>query len=84
MSTIPNRAPSPSYPTLEAILVIQNRPLQPFYSTRDLAQIFGVCVRAVQNWITLGRLTPRNLPGRSKFLPQDIEEFLKGSLKGGG
>lgn len=70
------------YPTLEAILALQNLPLQPMYTNRDVAQIFDVCVRAIQNWITAGRLKPRDLPGRWKFFPQDLEEFLKTSNKG--
>jgi hypothetical protein len=70
------------YPMLEAILAIQELPLQPMYTNRDVAKIFKVCVRAIQNWITAGRLTPRALPGRWKFFPQDLEEFLRTSPKG--
>jgi hypothetical protein len=70
------------YPMLEAILAIQHLPLQPMYTNRDVAKIFKVCVRAIQNWITAGRLTPRNLPGRWKFFPQDLETFLRNSPKG--
>jgi hypothetical protein len=70
------------YPMLEAILAIQELPLQPMYTNRDVAKIFKVCVRAIQNWITAGRLTPRLLPGRWKFFPQDLEAFLQASNKG--
>ena len=70
------------YPNLEAILAIQDLPLQPMYTNRDVAKIFKVCVRAIQNWITAGRLTPRNLPGRWKFFPSDLEDFLNTSQKG--
>ena len=70
------------YPMLEAILAIQELPLQPMYTNRDVAKIFKVCVRAIQNWITAGRMTPRNLPGRWKFFPQDLEDFLMTSRKG--
>jgi predicted site-specific integrase-resolvase len=66
---------------LEAILALQNLTLQPMYTNRDVAKIFKVCVRAIQNWITAGHLTPRDLPGRWKFFPQDLEEFLNGSNK---
>jgi hypothetical protein len=69
------------YPMLEAILAIQQLPLQPMYTNRDVAGIFKVCVRAIQNWITAGRLTPRDLPGRWKFFPQDLEDFLVASRK---
>ncbi|HLY40562.1 MAG TPA: helix-turn-helix domain-containing protein [Terracidiphilus sp.] len=71
------------YPMLEAILAIQNLPLQPMYTNKDVSKIFKVCVRAIQNWISAGRLTPRNLPGRWKFFPQDLEDFLKSSQKDG-
>jgi Helix-turn-helix domain len=74
--------PEPSkYPMLEAILVIQKKPLQPMYSNSDLAGIFKTCVRSIQNWTSSGLLIPRNLPGRWKFLPQDIEDFLIASRK---
>jgi hypothetical protein len=69
------------YPMLEAVLAIQNLPLQPMYTNRDVAKIFKVCVRAIQNWITAGRLIPRALPGRWKFFPQDLEDFLRSSQK---
>jgi hypothetical protein len=70
------------YPMLQAILAIQDLQLQPMYTNRDVAKIFKVCVRAIQNWITAGRLAPRALPGRWKFFPQDLEDFLHNSQKG--
>ncbi len=69
------------YPMLEAILALRGLRLQPMYTNRDVAMIFEVCVRAIQNWITAGRLTPRDLPGRWKFFPEDIEAFLRHSRK---
>lgn len=69
------------YPMLEAILAIQDLPLQPMYTNRDVAKIFKVCIRAIQNWITAGHLAPRALPGRWKFFPQDLEDFLNKSQK---
>ena len=77
-----NNPQSSKYPLLERILFIQKKPLQPMYSNRDVAQIFTVCVRAIQNWISTGRLVPRDLPGRWKFFPQDLEDFLRNSRKG--
>ncbi len=67
------------YPLLGQILTILNMPLKPMYSARDLADIFKVTVRAIQHRIEAGRLIPRDLPGRAKFLPQDIEDFLAAS-----
>lgn len=72
---------STSFPLLEQILTIQGSPLQPLYSTRDLAVLFGVSHRAIQRRIQAGQLTPRDLPGRAKFLAQDVEAFLSSSLK---
>lgn len=69
------------YPLLEPILTLTGMPLQPMYTNRDVAKIFKVCVRAIQNWISAGRLTPRDLPGYWRFLPQDLEQFLADSRK---
>jgi hypothetical protein len=78
-----NDSDAPKYPLLAAILAIQNLPLKPMYTNRDVAQLFDVCVRAIQNWISAGRLIPRDLPGRWKFFPQDLEDFLRSSQRGG-
>jgi hypothetical protein len=78
-----NNSEAAKYPQLEAILAIQGLPLQPMYTNRDVAKLFDVCVRAIQNWITAGRLTPRALPGRWKFFPQNREDSLRTSRKGG-
>ncbi len=77
-----NNSETAKYPQLEAILAIQGLPLQPMYTNRDVAGIFDVCVRAIQHWIASGRLISRDLPGRWKFFPQDIEDFLLTSQKG--
>ena len=69
------------YQLLEEILAIKNLPLQPMYTTGDLAKLFSVSARSVQNWMSSGKLIPRSLPGRWKFLTQDIEDFLKASLE---
>lgn len=69
------------YPLLQAILADQEESIKPMYTNRDVAKIFQVCVRVIQNWVATGRLIPRNLPGRWKFLPQDLEDFLRASKK---
>jgi hypothetical protein len=51
------------YQLLEEILAIKSLPLQPMYTTRDLAELFSVSARSVQNWMSSGKLIPRNLPG---------------------
>lgn len=70
------------YPLLQSVLAIQDLPLQPMYTNRDVAKMFKVCIRAIQNWIAAGHLIPRALPGRWKFFPQDLEDFLRNSQKG--
>ncbi len=73
--------PTTRYPLLEGILAIKGLPLQPMYTTNDVAKIFNVSVRAIQNRISSGQLIPRDLPGRAKFLPQDLEDFLVASRR---
>jgi hypothetical protein len=70
------------YPLLEGALSIKGLKLQPMYTNQDVAMLFDVCVRAIQNWISAGKLRPRDLPGRWKFFPQDLEDFLMTSRKG--
>ena len=69
------------YPMLEGILALRNLPLQPMYTTRAAAQVFGITGRGLQNWMRSGRLVPRDLPGRARFLSKDLEEFLMASRK---
>jgi hypothetical protein len=51
------------------------------YKTRDVAALFGVRPRAISDWVADGRLRARDLPGRNRFLPQDIEQFLAASVQ---
>lgn len=76
-----DRKEDPKYPLLQAILDVKGKPLQPWYSTRDFAELFGVTPRSIQNRVSSGELTPRDLPGGAKYLPQDIEAFLIASKK---
>lgn len=69
------------YPLLQELLDIKNLPLQATYSIRDLAQIFNVSARAIQSRVAGGQISARDLPGRAKFLPEDLELFLSGSKK---
>ena len=78
-----NNSGTNSYRLLEEMLRIKGLSLQATYTIRDIANIFVVSMRAIQNRVASGQLISRNLPGRAKFLPQDIEDFLKASRKGG-
>lgn len=77
-----NDSSQKKYPLLDGILTIRGLALQPMYTTRDVATLFKVCVRAIQNWISTGRLKSRDLPGRWRFLPEDLEDFIRTSKKG--
>jgi hypothetical protein len=64
------------YPLLEEILSSKEQPLQPMYTIRDIARLFSVSVRAIQNRVSSGQLPARDLPGRARLLSQDLEIFL--------
>jgi len=70
------------YPLLEEMLALRGMCLQATYTNRDLSKLFGVSIRAIQDRVANGQLTPRDLPGRAKFLPFDLEEFLLNSKRG--
>lgn len=78
-----NQYQLPKYPLLEELLALSQMALQPLYTIRDVAKLFGVTVRSIQSRVASGQLSARDLPGRAKFLPVDIEEFLRQSKRGG-
>jgi transposase len=69
------------YPLLESLLVQKNLPLRGTYTNRHVADIFEVSVRTIQDWVRRGQLASRNLPGRGKFLSEDLENLLKNSVR---
>lgn len=69
------------YPLLEEILRIKGLLLQATYTIRGVASLFDVSIRAIQNRVASGQLSARDLPGRAKCLPQDLEAFLANSKK---
>lgn len=78
-----NQSQPPKYPLLEEILALRQMMLQPMYTSRDVAKFFGVSVRSIQSRVASGQLATRDLPGRAKFLPCDLEEYLRQSKRGG-
>ena len=66
---------------LDHILEQKGLRLQGIYTGRDVAKIFGVGKRTIQEWIFDGKLPARDLPGRGRFLSEDLEEFLRKSIK---
>ena len=73
----------PKYPLLEELLILRQMALQATYTVRDVADMFGVTVRCIQSRVASGQLPSRDLPGRAKFLPVDVEQFLRNSKKEG-
>jgi len=74
--TLPTR-----YPLLESLLAQKNLALKGTYTNRDTGYIFGVSVRTIQDWVRKGDLVGRNLPGRGRFLSEDLENFLQTSIR---
>ena len=66
---------------LEALLCEKGLSLLGTYANRDVAKIFGVAVRTIQEWSRNGDLKPRKLPGRARFLSGDLEAFLQNSAR---
>lgn len=75
-------APKPAkYPLLETLLAYRALPFQALFTIRDAAMLFGVSIRCIQDRVKRKILNSRDLPGRVKFLPIDLEEFLKNSSR---
>lgn len=71
------------YPLLAELLEAQQRPLTATFSIADVAALFSVSPRSIQNRVASGQLQARNLPGRARFLAVDLEAFLAASKKKG-
>jgi hypothetical protein len=69
------------YPLLEALLAQRELPLKGIWTLGDVAKIFGVSKRTIQDWIRDRGLIPRDLPGRGRFLSEDLEGFLQNSRR---
>ena len=71
---------SAHYPLLEPLLRQKGLLLKGIYTIPDAAQIFETSKRTIQDWVRDGRLISRDLPGRGRFLSEDLELFLARSL----
>ena len=69
-------------PLLRSLLRDRGLPYQALYTTADVARIFGVSQRAILYLIASGKVAARDLAGRARFMPQDLEDYLKNSKKG--
>jgi hypothetical protein len=73
--------PATKYALLQEILSLKGLQLQAVYTVRDIAGLFSVTPRAIQTRVARGQIQSRDLPGRGKFLSEDIEAFLIASRK---
>ena len=80
---MPVSTPPVKYPLLEELLALRQMSLQPTFTVRDVAALFRVSVRSIQSRVASGQLASRDLPGRARFLPVDLEQFLRESKKAG-
>lgn len=69
------------YPLLEALLEQKGLRLLGIYRVEDAPRIFGVSVRTIQERVRDGKLIARDLPGRGRFLSEDLEIFLQESVR---
>ena len=69
------------YPLFQEFLFLKGLQLSPVYTIRDVAALFNVTARAIQTRVARGQIQSRDLPGRAKFLSEDIEAFLVASKK---
>jgi hypothetical protein len=69
------------YPLLASLLLARGMATKPIWHHDDLAQIFGVSVRTIQEWESDPEkdFPPRDLPGGAAQLSGDLEEFLRKS-----
>jgi hypothetical protein len=75
-------SPRPAkYQLLENLLAHRGLRFQGTYTMRDVAAIFNVTIRSIQERVKRQELNCRNLPGRAKFLSMDLEEFLNNSSR---
>lgn len=69
------------YPLLESLLVQRGLQLKGIYRISDVAKMFGVANRTIQEWVRDMKLCVRDLPGRGRFLSEDLEDFLEKSVR---
>ncbi len=69
------------YPLLEPLLSAKGLTVRGIWTIGDVAEIFGVQNRAIYDWISNGKIAVRDLPGRGRFLAEDLEEFLRDSRR---
>ena len=72
------------YPLLETMLESKGLRLQPTYTCEDVANLFGVTARTIQCRAKDGTIPSRKLIGGGRFLPIDLENYLRNADEGAG
>jgi hypothetical protein len=67
------------YPLLREYLTLKEMALKPAFTLHDVAQMFDVTTRSIQSWVETGKLNTRDVPGRGKVFPVDLETLLSRS-----
>jgi hypothetical protein len=67
------------YPHLSSYLELKGMPLKAAYTVHEVGTMFEVSARTIQTWICMCRLSQRNVPGRAKIFPADLEALLAAS-----
>jgi hypothetical protein len=71
------------YPLLQEYLAIQDMTLRPAYTIPEVANLFRVSVRTIQDRIAHGQIIVRDIPGRAGILPADLEAVFTRTKKKG-
>lgn len=81
--TLPEPIPASQtlYPLLETMLKSLEQPMLPRYTCKDVAELFGVSPRTIQSNVADGTIPSRKLMGGARFLPADLEEYLRNARK---
>ena len=69
------------YPLLTVLLKAKGLADKGIWTIDDVRSFFGVGKRAIYDWMKNGKLDARDLPGRNRFLSEDLEEFLRNSKR---
>ena len=67
------------YPRLSSFLALKGHALKSAFTLQEVAAMFDVSVRTIQNWTKSGHLNQRDVPGRAKIFPADVETLFANS-----
>jgi hypothetical protein len=67
------------YPLLNTYLELKGLSLKAAFTVHEVGTMFDVSARSIQTWICMGRLKQRDVPGRAKIFPADLEALLAAS-----